>query len=247
MQYHLETIPVWEAMEKDSNCPLCALYRKCEETEIDRSLGGSVMEPDARIRVNETGICDRHHQQLFAMQNRLGHALLVDSHSKELLKKLDKLDQITAAPQVKKGLFGAKSDVSAALADELEKLSSACVICEDIDSHMKRYLYTFLHLWKSDTAFRKKWEGSKGVCIPHAVELLRFAQKQLNAANQQQFAKSLLELLKTNLAQDEADLEWFTLKFDYRNQSKPWGNSRNALERTINRLRGDCVSSENNE
>ena len=65
--------------------------------------------------------------------------------------------------------------------------------------------------------------------------------KQLNAANQQLFAQSLLSLLKSNLAEDEKDLEWFTLKFDYRNQSKPWGNSRNALERTINRLRGECI------
>ena len=241
MQYHLETIPVWEAMEKESNCPLCALYQKCEETEIDRSLGGSVMEPDARIRVNDRGICDHHHQLLFAMQNRLGHALLVDSHSKELLKKLDGLDKITSAPTAKKGLFSAKTDSVSLLADELEKLSTSCVVCEDIESHMKRYLYTFLHLWKTDTAFRKKWEASKGVCIPHAVELLRFSVKQLNAANQQLFAQSLLSLLKSNLAEDEKDLEWFTLKFDYRNQSKPWGNSRNALERTINRLRGECI------
>ena len=36
-------------------------------------------------------------------------------------------------------------------------------------------------------------------------------------------------------------MEWFTLKFDYRNQDKPWGNSKNALERTVNRLRGRCV------
>lgn len=243
MQYHLETIPVWEAMEKESNCPLCALYRKCEENEIDRSLGGSVMEPDARIRVNERGICDRHHQQLFAMQNRLGHALLVDSHSKETLKKLDQLESLVSNPTVKKGLFGPKTDSASALAEELSKLSCTCVVCEDIESHMQRYLYTFLHLWKNDTAFRKKWEGSKGVCIPHAVDLLRLAAKQFNASNQQQFAKSLLDLLKVNLAEDEKDLEWFTLKFDYRNQSKPWGNSRNALERTINRLRGDCVSS----
>ena len=26
MQYHLDTIPVWEAMEKNTACPLCALY-----------------------------------------------------------------------------------------------------------------------------------------------------------------------------------------------------------------------------
>ena len=27
MQYHLDTIPVWEAMEQNTACPLCALYR----------------------------------------------------------------------------------------------------------------------------------------------------------------------------------------------------------------------------
>ena len=51
----------------------------------------------------------------------------------------------------------------------------------------------------------------------------------------------MLERLSLSLAQDEKDLEWFTLKFDYRNQDKPWGNSRNALERTVNRLRGRCL------
>ncbi len=244
MQYHLETIPVWEALEKDSNCPLCELYRKCEESEIDRSLGGSVMEPDARIRVNERGICARHHKQLFGMQNRLGHALLVDSHSKDLIKKLNELEKIVSSPTAKKGFFGPKSDSCLVLADELEKLTTTCVICEDIESHMKRYLYTFLHLWKADTAFRKKWETSKGMCIPHTVELLRFAQKHLSGANQQAFAQSLFKLLEENLTQDEKDLEWFTLKFDYRNQSKPWGNSKTALGRTINRLRGECIENE---
>ena len=86
MQYHLDTIPVWEAMEQNTACPLCALYRRVEASEIERSLGGSVMEPDARIRVNEKGICARHHGQLFAMQNRLGHALLVDSHTRSCSK-----------------------------------------------------------------------------------------------------------------------------------------------------------------
>lgn len=241
MQYHIDTIPVWEAMEKESDCPLCALYQKCEETEIERSLGGSVMEPDARIRVNERGMCPTHHQQLFQMQNRLGHALLVDSHTKELLKKFDSLDKLLPAESPKRGLFGGKGDL-APLIDGLDALCKPCVVCESIDEHMQRYLYTFLHLWKTDSAFQKKWAESKGVCLPHAVELLRQAQKHLNASQQAAFARELLSLVRENLAQDEKDLEWFTLKFDYRNQSKPWGNSRNALERTINRLRGRCIS-----
>ena len=123
----------------------------------------------------------------------------------------------------------------------LNALTETCVVCEAVDQHMNRYLYTFLHLWKNDTAFRKKWESSTGVCIPHAAELLKHAKKHLGGEKQQAFAASLLSLLKKNLAQAEKDLEWFTLKFDYRNQDKPWGNSKNALERTVNRLRGRCV------
>lgn len=241
MQYHLETIPVWEAMEEESGCPLCVLYRKCEEAEIDKSLGGSVMEPDVRIRVNERGICADHHRMLFAMQNRLGHALLTDSHTKELKKKLDDLERlIPCEKKRKRSLFGAKKDLSV-LTNALEGLISSCVICEAIESHMQRYLYTFVHLWKTDTAFRQRWEQSKGVCLPHATALLKQADGQLNDANKQAFSKSVVTLLKDNLNQDENDLEWFTQKFDYRNHDKPWGQSKNALERCINRLRGLCI------
>lgn len=244
MQYHLDTIPVWEAMELESDCPMCALYQKCEDSEIERSLGGSVMEPDARIRVNERGICAKHHQKLFQMQNRLGHALLVDSHAKELLKKTEKLSKLLPPEDGRRSLFGGGKGGLEPLISALDEMNAACVVCEDIASHMERYYYTFLHLWKKDAAFRGKWEKSRGVCLPHASELLRRAQKHLNAADQRAFAQSLLALVQATLQQDEKDLEWFTLKFDYRNQDKPWGNSRNALERTINRIRGNCVSSE---
>ena len=238
MQYHLDTIPVWEAMETHSGCPICTLLKKAEQMEIERSLGGSVMEPAVRIRVNELGICQNHHQQLFLQKNKLGHALLTDSHTKELLGKLDKLAPVGGA----RSFFGkAASSPAAKLAQELDALTQSCIVCESIQTHMNRYLYTFLHLWKKDSRFKAAWERSKGVCIPHAVVLLRQAQKQLSATQQKDFADSLLTLLKASLAEDEKDLEWFTLKFDYRNQDKPWGNSKNALERSVNRLRGHCL------
>lgn len=240
MQYHLETIPVWEAMEAETPCPFCMLYSKLEANEVDRSLGGSVMEPDARIRVNETGICAPHHQLLFGMQNRLGHALLCDSHSKEILMKLERT-KIGG----KTGLFSSAPGACEKLAGELRSLASGCVICEDIDSHMKRYFYTFIHLWKTDNAFRRKWDESKGLCFPHAADLLDMAARQLSNSQQQEFAQSILNSMKRTLGEDEADLEWFTLKFDYRNQQKPWGNSRNALERAVNRLRSKSIESDN--
>ena len=47
-----------------------------------------------------------------------------------------------------------------------------------------------------------------------------------------------------NLKRVEKELEWFTLKFDYRNADKPWGNSQDAPERAINKLQGACVGAE---
>lgn len=83
MRYHIDTIPVWDALKQQGECPLCALRRSIEAADVDRFLGGSVMEPDTRVRVNEKGFCQRHHVLLYAQQNRLGHALMTHTHLKE--------------------------------------------------------------------------------------------------------------------------------------------------------------------
>ena len=36
------------------------------------------------------------------------------------------------------------------------------------------------------------------------------------------------------------DVEWFTLKYDYRNHQADWKNSKDALPRAIRKLGGDC-------
>lgn len=246
MQYHLDTIPVWNAMEEHAECPICALSQKTEQLEIERSLGGSVMEPSVRIRVNEVGFCAKHHQMLFAENNRLGHALMVDSHTKELLKKVERLSrQVQGKEGGVKALFSKPADTSLdELISGLEKLSSTCAVCESLEANMKRYLHTFVHLWKQESKFRAAIAASHGVCVPHSALLLRQAKKDLPPAQQKEFAAMLTGLLCKNLEENEKDLAWFNQKHDYRNQDKPWGNSKNALERTVNRLRGKCVGNE---
>ena len=58
---------------------------------------------------------------------------------------------------------------------------------------------------------------------------------------QAQFAAEVLDHLSQQLETDAKDLDWFTRKFDYRNQNEPWGNSKTALARAVNRLRGYCL------
>jgi hypothetical protein len=244
MQYHLETIPVWEAMELKGECPLCALFVKTEREEIDRTLGASVMEPDVRIRFNQAGVCREHQQMLYARQDRLPHALLMDSHVKEQLEALKTLQKRAQADGGGKGgLLGRRRPADPA-ADTLGQMSAHCVVCDTIDAHMARYRTTFLHLWKTDEHFRAAWQASKGVCLPHLAELMSTEQPRLTPDQRNAFLNEALALLIGQLENDEKDLDWFTRKFDYRNREASWGNSKTAVERAANRLRGWCVGAD---
>lgn len=247
MRYHIDTIPVWDAMKLGCECPMCALRAQVEATDVDRCLGGSVMEPDARIEVNRKGFCGRHHALLYAQQNRLGHALMTHTHLKETDEKaVGILENAEKNLRREKGLKAIKAkgenrSVLTVAAEELEKLISTCIICDSIRENMGRYAYTFLHLYASDSSFRKAFEGSKGLCYRDAALLLRMAGECLSAEQQADFAAVLLRLTTENSRRVEDELEWFTLKFDYRNADKPWNNSRDALERAAERLRGRCI------
>ena len=87
------TIPVNEAFEASAadpacGCPFCTLYSKLEENELDLILGASMMEPDVRIKTNELGFCKTHYDMMFTRKNRLGLALMLESHLNELRREV---------------------------------------------------------------------------------------------------------------------------------------------------------------
>ncbi len=61
-RYHIDTIPIWDALHEQGECLLCSLRRRSEHMLAERYLGGSVMEPDTRVRVNQKGFCPEHHR-----------------------------------------------------------------------------------------------------------------------------------------------------------------------------------------
>lgn len=244
MRYHIDTIPVWDALRTQGECSLCTLRRKAEHTLADRYLGASVMEPDARIRVNAKGFCPPHHRMLYARQNRLGHALMMLSHVREVRKKLAPLlDEPARANQG--GLFERMrkrpQGDGVAPSFPMAALAEGCVLCDTLNESMDRYAYTLLHLWKTDEGFQRELRASRGFCLPDTVLLLDMATQHLSGKHLDGFRQAAATLLSDNLKRLDEELEWFTLKFDYRNNDKPWGESRDALERTIQKLRGWSV------
>lgn len=234
MREHLDTMPIWEAYRAGCECPLCEIRQKNEAMYIDNFLGASVMEPDTRVEVNQKGFCQRHFAQMFVASNRLGLALMTHTYMKETMARLQKSE---TAPQ-KGGLFrcnapAPKNDGQAAV--------ESCILCERLDHTMERYVYTLLYMYEHEKAFREAFAASKGLCLPHYFQVMQDAPRHLSGKTLEEFSQTAMRVERENLARVEKDLEWFTLKFDYRNKDKPWGNSQDAVERAINKLRGKCV------
>jgi hypothetical protein len=56
----------------------------------------------------------------------------------------------------------------------------------------------------------------------------------------------ITRLQKENMDRMQEDISWFIKKFDYRFEKESWGNSKDAVERTVNQMRGWCVGKEPN-
>ncbi|HHW70719.1 MAG TPA: ABC transporter substrate-binding protein [Clostridiales bacterium] len=258
MKYHIDTIPIWDAYHEKTECPLCLLKTKSECDYIDSFLGGSVMEPDTRIEVNEKGFCPNHFQMLYDAQNRLGLALMSHTYLKETFKKMQEYVKSLEKFSKNKGqdifsqlstIIKGKHDKTSSnpieqFANWLNEKVESCIICERLDYTLNRYAYTIIYLWDRDKNFQKTFKDSKGFCIPHFSLILSMAVESLNEKKQKEFLDDIIPIQVENLERLDEELLWFTQKFDYRNQDKPWGDSKDALPRAIQKLSGAIVENE---
>lgn len=239
MNYHLDTIPIWDAYKEGGECPLCRIRAHNEKMYVDNFLGGSVMEPAVRIEVNQKGFCGHHFKLLYDKKNRLGLALMGHTYLKETIKRLEAHAAEINGQGGRSTLFGKKNDSGANRA--AGDAARGCILCERLKVTMQRYAYTLCYMWKREPEFKRALTASKGFCLPHYAEVLEAAPEELSGKDLAEFNQTLTKLELDNLNRIEKEIEWFTLKFDYRNHDKPWGDSQDAVERTVNKLRGTSV------
>ena len=230
LRQHLDTAPVLEKMRAGGECPLCALKRENEASYVDYFLGGSVMEVSARQEVNQKGFCARHLRLLFNTNNRLGLALMESSHIKEILERLK-----SRPPEKKRLIFkrGTPAPVDGG------GPGSGCVLCERLESAMRRYALTMAALWQMEAEFKPLLTGGKGFCLPHYEMIRQEAPGALSGGALQEFLSALDRVEVENLERLVREVDWFAQKHDYRNADKPWGNSHDAVERCAKKLRGE--------
>lgn len=240
MQEKLHTIPVNEAFEAGDECPFCYLERETEERAINYTIGpgASYMEPEIRAITDAEGFCAGHMKKLFDYGNALGCSLILQTYFIGILKELE--EQLEAYEMPPKRSIFRKKQVEApenVLDAWLRKREESCFICKQVESNKQRYYETFFALLKEEQ-FRAKVEGCKGFCLHHFRELLASAAENLPNSQREWFYKTVFSLTEENLIRVKEDLDWFVAKNDYRNAGKDWKNSRDALARTIQKLRG---------
>lgn len=225
------TIPINEvfdaaAADKACGCPICALYNRLEDNELDLILGASMMEPDVRIQTNKEGFCRTHYDMMLTRKNRLGMALTLESHLNELREQTK---------------FGSllPTDPAGRASGRIEALEGSCYVCRRIDYHFQRMLDTVVLLWDTDEAFPVKLLAQPYFCLPHYRQLLAHARARLPKKKYAAFGRDCAAVVEPYFDELRGDISWFCKKFDYRFADEPWYNSRDAVERAIKFLRSD--------
>ncbi len=243
MKEQLYTIPLNDAVNANDECPFCFIERKAEQDALDFTLGSSssYMESDIREQTDEIGFCKNHMQKMFSYGNTLGNALILKTHYQKLRKEMH--EQFAAFTPGKTPLLGKlrkqAPDTSAnAIHAWTAGRDCSCYICQGIRSTMQRYTETFFYLYRKDAAFKEKILNGKGFCLSHFGLLCSAADKYLNDREKSEFYPAMFDLMERNFQRLEEEIEWLTDKFDYRFKDADWKNSRDALQRGMQKLRG---------
>lgn len=242
MKEKLYEIPLNDAMDADDECPFCSLERKTEQELMDFVLGScaSYMESDTREATDQEGFCRMHQKKMFDYGNALGNGWILKTYYKRLLREMkEEFDQRAPKKISLKARFLRKDTCSSNPVEAwVKKKESTCYICDRFSRSYERYLEAFFQLYKRDEAFRKKLWAGKGFCLPHFADLCAGADRYLSAKERQEFYPAVFQIMEENMERVSGDIDWLIEKFDYRNREADWKQSKDAIQRGMQKLRG---------
>ena len=241
MKEKLYTIPLNDAMNAGDECPFCFIERNVEQDLLDFTLGSgsSYMESDVREATDKAGFCRAHFKKMFDYGNTLGNAWILKTHYVQMNREM-------------KAQFASYKPGKTSLRDKLKKQTErtnpigvwvaekekSCYICNRFRDTYERYMDTFFVMYKKDEEFREKVKNSKGFCLHHFGDLCEAAESRLNDKEKAAFFEMCFQLMETNMERLAEDVSWLVEKFDYRNKDADWKNSKDAIQRGMQKLWG---------
>lgn len=241
MKEKLYTIPLNDAMQANDECPFCFIERKIEQDLLDFILGSgsSYMQSNIRDLTDKFGFCREHYKKMFQYGNTLGNAWILKTHLDAMQKEMNnefksfKPTKLSLKEKFKKA---SSRQNSVGIWTDTKKVS--CYICSSYQETYARYLDTFFVLYKNDPQFQDSISQSKGFCIPHFGDLCEGATTQLKIAEQELFYPLIFKLMEENMIRINEDVSWMIEKFDYKNKEADWKNSKDSIQRSMQKLAG---------
>lgn len=225
-KYQLETIPVWDGIQSDSECFICDLMKETLDDSLRFFLGSSVMNPETRVRVNSTGFCPEHTAMLVESGHPNSMAVLWETHLEKTRDELSKTFRDMENGKNPKKILATMDAI-------LGEREQGCLICQKMKDRLDRYCFTLPYLWGQDPEFRKAFSQSKGFCLHHTAHILRMSIEALDAKQQKEFAASLAELQQRNLDRIAKDLVYMIEHYKSENIRKPWNGCEDAQVRAV--------------
>ncbi len=231
------TLPLWDAVREDSECPFCTIKYKLEQDILDFCLSDAYMDDDFRQITNAKGFCRVHFDQLFHSKNRLGLTLINQTYIKTMREQFNKF----AMSKGSKTSFFSSKEVHP-LNHLHHTLTEECYICERIDNTMSRYISTFFYLYKKDNDFVEAIKQSKGFCMPHMTQLIESCDTALKGKTADTCKSDLIALFNQEMDRIEEEMQWFVNKYDYRYENEPWKNAKDAPKRSLQKINGNIFN-----
>ena len=87
-------------------------------------------------------------------------------------------------------------------------------------------------------SFKRRSLAEKAfVCIISEI-CVKYGEMRLSEKEKKEFYPAMFELMERNIQRLQEDVTWLVDKFDYRNKDADWKNSKDAVQRGMQKLKG---------
>lgn len=246
MKEELYTIPLMDAFRAEDECPFCYIERDVEQNALDFVLGrdASYMQDHVRAETDRIGFCRKHYEKMFNYGETLANALILETRIKYLMKEMKsemKKCSVSGKISFKDKMLKDPSSVrdNNNVSRWVHEKEESCYICDHIKRNYDRYVATFFYLHKKkESEFIDLVNNGKGMCLHHLADILDAAPLYLNKKEEEELRNILFPQTISNMERVLEDVEWLQKKFDYRYKDAEWKNSRDAVQRAMQKITG---------
>jgi len=246
MKQEIFTFPLWDAFQENTECPLCHIMEKAEESYISGLFRDMVNDVNFHRSLEHMSFCSTHFQQLLNYRDKFGLALIVDKILMHEMSKLRKFRRIMEVPYLpsKYHALNIIRKIFNRSSNQYDIDESPCFLCIHSKDAMHSYAESIIQLWACNSKFQSLYENCKGFCFKHFYLLIEEAKCLLSGPQLKKFCEATFLLQENNLKRLNDELNWFIKKFNYYYIDSPWHTSRDSLKRCIFKIKSGFINKE---